>query len=558
MANTTTSRQNASDNRNGPVCFRCGEQGHRRSTCRERVFCDHCKTYNHGTKACRKQLDNIPSPANSQIPTGYHPTATPPPLTGPTTNTQQTGAHNNRLFQNLFNNNQPRTSTMIQTPHNGTSLTTPANLVEGTTQIMNQVTNNHKRDYASKKMMKNIKIFDGSNKAECINWLSQVEAAARFTNTPFCELICQSMVPAMLHIFSELSALASDEDIKEAIITNYSDIPSTPEAATRLQNIQISASEPLVTFNHRYEAIHKVSFGLSTRQQENKTVIIEYTKKLPANTRDKLLRKIAKKNSYIKTLDDEFRQAIEINKETSFVEAATGRYSDHSNTRIETQINELEDSFQKYDINAMSTRSTNRSRDGSWNSSFNRSSQRNNLFDSSQNSRSNYRGNSYSNNEDSQNRQGFNRDNSRNRGYQQQPRYEQRNQNYQNRYENNQDRNRFDNRRRPNKYQHHRNQHKAQVIFEFSDQNMMEMMQTVRGFINLIKANRTTREHYKSNKLASRKYNNEVNESEIKSSSLDQVQQFFNEDTDLVFDELVAADYIDEIDCTDSVLQPSA
>ena len=181
---------------------------------------------------------------------------------------------------------------------------------------MNQVTNNNKRDDTSKQMMKNIKIFDGSNKAECINWISQVEAAAKFTNTPFRELI--------LHIFSELSAMATDEDIKEAILTNYSDIPSTTEAATRLQNIQISANEPLVTFNHRYEAIHKVAFGMSTRQQDNKTVMIEYAKKLPANTRDKLLRKIAKKNSYIKMLDDAFRQAIDINRETSFVEAATG------------------------------------------------------------------------------------------------------------------------------------------------------------------------------------------------------------------------------------------
>ena len=43
----------------------------------------------------------------------------------------------------------------------------------------------------------------------------------------------------------------------------------------------------------------------------------------------------------------------------------------------------------------------------------------------------------------------------------------------------------------------------------------MEMMQTVRGFINLIKANPTTKEQYKSHKLATRKYNNEVNESEI-------------------------------------------
>ena len=47
---------------------------------------------------------------------------------------------------------------------------------------------------------------------------------------------------------------------------------------------------------------------------------------------------------------------------------------------------------------------------------------------------------------------------------------------------------------------------------------MMEMMQTVRGFINLIKANPTTREHYKSNKLATRKYDNKVNESEIHSN----------------------------------------
>ena len=48
-------------------------------------------------------------------------------------------------------------------------------------------------------------------------------------------------------------------------------------------------------------------------EQESKTMIVEYAKKLPANTRDKLLRKIAKKNSYIKTLNDAFKQAIDIN-----------------------------------------------------------------------------------------------------------------------------------------------------------------------------------------------------------------------------------------------------
>ena len=298
----TNNPSNPTDLRNGLTCFRCGEQGHMRGECRKRVFCNHCRSYNHDTKACRKQHDNTPSPTHSQIATGYHPTATPQPLMGTAAATQPTETHNNPLF-NLLDNNQPRTSTLMHTPQNGTSPATPADLIEGITQIMNRVTNDYKRDDASKKMMKNIKIFDGSNKAECITWLSQIEAAAKFTNTPFRELICQSMAPAMLHVFSDLSALVSDADIKEAILTNYSDIPSSTEAATRLQNIQFSMNEPLVTFNHRYEAIHKVAFGMSPNEQEiksNSRICEEITSEhqrqvIKKNSKEKLVRQNARR-----------------------------------------------------------------------------------------------------------------------------------------------------------------------------------------------------------------------------------------------------------------------
>ena len=37
------------------------------------------------------------------------------------------------------------------------------------------------------------------------------------------------MAPSMLHILSELSALAIDQDIKNIILANYLDIPSTAE-----------------------------------------------------------------------------------------------------------------------------------------------------------------------------------------------------------------------------------------------------------------------------------------------------------------------------------------
>ena len=107
-----------------------------RVKCRKRVFCNHFRSYNHDTKACRKQQDNTPSPTPSQIATGYHPSATLPPLMGATVATQPTEANNNPSF-NVLDNNPPRTSTLMHTPYNGTSPATLVDLIEGITQIMN-------------------------------------------------------------------------------------------------------------------------------------------------------------------------------------------------------------------------------------------------------------------------------------------------------------------------------------------------------------------------------------------------------------------------------------
>ena len=157
--------------------------------CKERVYCTYCRSANHDTKVCRKQRKNTPSPLNNHIPTGYHPTATPQPLIGTTTGgqpTQQTNTTNNgQFFQNLFENQIPRTNTLPNTQFNGTSPAPSANMTEAFTQILAQVTDNNKQNNVSKQMMKNIKIFDGTNKAEYITWLSQIEAAPRFSNKPF-------------------------------------------------------------------------------------------------------------------------------------------------------------------------------------------------------------------------------------------------------------------------------------------------------------------------------------------------------------------------------------
>ena len=73
-----------------------------------------------------------------------------------------------------------------------------------------------------------------------------------------------------------------------------------------------------------------------------------------------------------------------------------------------------------------------------------------------------------------------------------------------------------------------------------------------------MKVNPSSREQFKTNKISPHSFNNKVNESEIHASSLEQVQQLINEDADLVFDALVAANYIDEIKCSDGSSQQNA
>ena len=154
----------------------------------ERVFCSYCKNDSHNNRACRKLTNNTPSPTNSHIPMGYHPMATLPPLPGSTPHLgshttgqpQQTGTTNNGFwFEDYPDTNQP--STTVHTPFmNNMSPASSAKMTEAITQVVN-----NKKDNVSKQMMKNIKTFDGTNRTECINCLSQIEATSKFSTTSF-------------------------------------------------------------------------------------------------------------------------------------------------------------------------------------------------------------------------------------------------------------------------------------------------------------------------------------------------------------------------------------
>ena len=113
-----------------------------------------------------------------------------------------------------------------------------AHVMTQLTHVLTHVINN-KKEETSKQMMKNITTFNATNKTECINWLSQIEATAKYCNKSFRELVCQGMAPSMLHVLADLSELSTDKEIKDMILANYSDIPSTAEVAAKIQKLQI-------------------------------------------------------------------------------------------------------------------------------------------------------------------------------------------------------------------------------------------------------------------------------------------------------------------------------
>ena len=225
-------------------------------------------------------------------------------------------------------------------------------------------------------MIKNTEIFDGTDKSKCIDWLIQVEAAVQFMNTPLRDIVLSQVSPAIYSVLKGLPADATDEEVKQLILSNI-DAGTTTEAASRLENLKMDRNKPLITFNARYKALHNIAFGFGPEIQTQKLQLTMYASRLPYDTSKKLLKKLSKENSYVNTLKAAFKAALEINRKTSFVNASMAQQEENKGTSIDAQINKLDDSFQDMDINYMNTRSSSQNSQNSnrlFNSSFSRSS----------------------------------------------------------------------------------------------------------------------------------------------------------------------------------------
>ena len=74
------------------------------------------------------------------------------------------------------------------------------------------------------KQFEKVKVFDGSKPSECHPWLEEVHALCIQTGRPFHEMLLLCAGQAVRDFITDMSLEATDDQIKNDLITGYSDL----------------------------------------------------------------------------------------------------------------------------------------------------------------------------------------------------------------------------------------------------------------------------------------------------------------------------------------------
>ena len=332
---------------NTPVCWRCGEPGHKKRDCRKQPFCGKCRKEGHVPALCplgkgptppsqlQQQADKFTIPANRCIhcggvhvpnscPVRYQPKATSGSSNhgSPKQNTRDNNVasaqvrgnqscqvsplvQQNTFAQPIHSNSFPphpyfpipfppppvppsnasvapsapasdlsaaislMTNTVNQGNANTTNITDAlqrttmqfADALHKTIQRGVEAQAEENRNARLDKQFDKIKIFDGSNPAECHPWLEEVHALCSQTGRPFKEMLLLCARQAVRDFILDMAPDATDEQIKNDLITGYSNLQGLGCKQAAYDNIAQRPEEPVRSYIVRYSRLFKLLNG---------------------------------------------------------------------------------------------------------------------------------------------------------------------------------------------------------------------------------------------------------------------------------------------------------
>ena len=161
------------------------------------------------------------------------------------------------------------------------------------------------------KQFDKIKIFDGSNPSECHPWLEKVHALCTQTGRPFKEMLLMCTGQAFQAFIMDMSPDATDDQIKNDLITGYSDLQGLGCKQATYDNIAHKPDEPLRYYIIRYSRLFKLLNGTAPNDIRMRTISMHFVNSLHSYLSSKVENRLLGMNERNYSLGDTFKVALE-------------------------------------------------------------------------------------------------------------------------------------------------------------------------------------------------------------------------------------------------------
>ena len=156
-----------------------------------------------------------------------------------------------------------------------------------------------------------VKVFDGSKPSECHPWLEEVHALCIQTGRPFRKMLLLCAGQAVRDFITDMSPDATDDQIKNDLITGYSDLQGLGCKQAAYDNIMQRPDKPLRSYIIRYSRLFKLLNGTVPNDVKMRTTSMHFVNSLRNYLSSKVENRLLGMNERNYSLGDTFKVALE-------------------------------------------------------------------------------------------------------------------------------------------------------------------------------------------------------------------------------------------------------
>ena len=260
---------------------------------------------------------SVPSvhPQNHYAPHPYFPIPFPPPPIAPSNVSNAHSAPVSDISAAL----SLMTNAVMQGNSNTTAIATAlerkmtqfADALQQTIQMGVDAQAQENKNARMDKQFEKVKVFDGSKPSECHPWLEEVHALCIQTGRPFHEMLLLCAGQAVHDFIMDMSPEATDDQIKNDLITGYSDLQGLGCKQSAYDSIMQRPDEPLRSYIVRYSRLFKHLNSTAPDDVRMRTTSIHFINSLCNYLSSKVENRLLGMNEKNYSLGDTFKVALE-------------------------------------------------------------------------------------------------------------------------------------------------------------------------------------------------------------------------------------------------------